>query len=79
MWSLRICYQDGAVTLHLTKEECQRAYDNIGAPIEIPIGSLKVLQEDIHKAAMAHWSKVEVYKAVEEHQLSYNRKSKKKK
>ena len=53
--------------------------DNIGMPIELDIGQLRVFQEDIHKAAMQHWSKVEVYKAVEEHQLSYNRKSKRKK
>ena len=75
----RIVYQDGKLFLSLTREEAKRAMDNIGMPIELDIGQLRVFQEDIHKAAMAHWSKVEVHKAVEEHQLSYNRKSKKKK
>ncbi len=75
----RIVYQDGKLFLSLTREEAERAMDNIGMPIELDIGQLRVFQEDIHKAAMQHWSKVEVYKAVEEHQLSYNRKSKRKK
>jgi hypothetical protein len=75
----RILYQDGKLLLSLTKDEIKQAQENIGRPIEIPIGQLKVFQEDIHKAAMAHWSKVEVYNAIEEHQLSYNRKSKNKK
>lgn len=76
---MRITYQDGILRLVLTREECQRAYDNIGTPIDLPIGNLKMLKEDVHKADMAHWSKVEVHNAIEEHQLSYNRKSKNKK
>lgn len=75
----RILYQDGKLLLSLTKNEIKQAQENIGRPIELPIGQLKVFQEDIHKAAMQHWSKVEVYDAIEEHQLSYNRKSKNKK
>tara|TARA_S200002703_G_C3646376_1_gene198410 strand:+ start:291 stop:524 length:234 start_codon:yes stop_codon:yes gene_type:complete len=75
----RILYQDGKLLLSLTKDEIKQAQENIGRPIELPIGQLKVFQEDIHKAAMAHWSKVEVHKTLEEHQLSYNRKSKNKK
>jgi len=76
---MRITYQDGILRLDLTREECQRAYDNIGRPIELPIGQLKVLKEDVHAADMAYWSEVEVFKSLEEHQLSYNRKSKNKK
>ena len=80
MWRLsRFVYQDGKLFLSLTREEVKQAQDNLGRPIELDMGQLKIFQEDIHKAAMAHWSKVEVYKAVEEHQLSYNRKSKRKK
>ena len=80
MWRLsRIVYQDGKLFLSLTREEVKEAQDNLGRPIELDMGQLKIFQEDIHKAAMAHWSKVEVYKAVEEHQLSYNRKTKKRK
>ena len=80
MWSLsRILYQDGKLYLSLTREEVKEAQDNLGRPIELDMGQLKVFQEDIHKAAMAHWSKVEVHHALEEHQLSYNRKTKSKK
>lgn len=66
---MRITYQDKILRLHLTKEECQLAYDNIGKPIELPIGQLKMLKEDVHEADMAHWSKVEVFNAIKEHQI----------
>jgi hypothetical protein len=75
----RIVYQDGKLYLSLTKEEVQRAMDDIGTPIELDIGQLKVFQEDIHKAAMAHWSKVGVFDAIAEHQRSQKSISKKKK
>jgi len=75
----RIVYQDGKLFLSLTKEEVKEAQDNLGRPIELDMGQLRVFQEDIHKAAMQHWSKVGVYDAIAEHQLSYNRKSKRKK
>jgi len=75
----RIAYQDGKLYLSLTREEVEKAQKNIGVPLELPIGQLKVFQEDINKAVMAYWSKVGVYEAIEEHQLSYNRKSKRKK
>ncbi len=66
---MRITYQDKILRLHLTREECQRASDNIGKPIELELGNLKVLKEDIHEADMAHWSKVEVFNAIKEHQI----------
>jgi hypothetical protein len=66
---MRITYQDKILRLHLTREECQRAYDNIGKPIELELGNLKVLKEDIHEADMAHWSKVEVFNVIKEHQI----------
>ena len=76
---MRITYLDGKLRLSLTKEECQRAYDSIGKPIELPIGQLKMLKEDIHNASMAHWSKVEVFHAIREHQSSNKSTSKNKK
>jgi hypothetical protein len=66
----RIVYQDGKFYLSLTREEVKEAQDNLGRPIELDMGQLKVFQEDIHKAAMAHWSKVEVFHAIKEHQSS---------
>ena len=75
----RIVYQDGKLFLSFTREEVQRAMDDIGTPIELDIGQLKVFQEDIHKAAMAHWSKVEVYREIKAHQKYLKSTSKKKK
>ena len=75
----RIVYQDGKLYLSLTREEVKEASDNIGRPIELDVGQLKVFQEDIHKAAMAHWSKVGVFDAIAEHQRSQKNTSKKKK
>ena len=76
---MRIVYQDGRLYVSLTKEEIQQAQDSIGMPLELPIGQLKIFQEDIHKAAMAHWSKIEVPRLVMEHQRSLNSTPKKKK
>lgn len=76
---MRITYSDGKLLISLTRDECQEAYDNIGRPFELPIGNLKMLKEDIHDADMAHWSKVEVFKAIREHQVFQKSTSKKKK
>jgi len=75
----RIVYQDGKLYLSLTREEVKEAQDNLGRPIELDMGQLKVFQEDIHKAAMAHWSKVEIHDVIAEHQRSNKSTSKKKK
>ena len=76
---MRIVYQDGRLYVSLTKDEIQQAQDSIGMPLELPIGQLKIFQEDIHKAAMAHWSKIEVPRLVREHQRYLNSTPKKKK
>jgi len=76
---MRIIYQDKRLYVSLTKDEIKQAQDNIGMPLELPIGQLKVFQEDIHKAAMAHWSKVEVPRLITEHQRSQKSTSKKRK
>jgi len=65
----RIVYQDGKLLLSLTKNEIKQAQENIGRPIELPIGQLKVFHEDISKAVMQHWSKVEVYEVIKQHRL----------
>ena len=45
----RLSYQNGKLYLSLTRSECQEAYDNIGRPVELDIGNIKVLHEDISK------------------------------
>lgn len=76
---MRIVYQDGRLYISLTKDEIQQAQDCIGMPLELPIGQLYVLKDDIHKAAMAHWSKIEVPRLITEHQRSLNSTPKKRK
>jgi hypothetical protein len=46
----RIAYQDGKLYLSLTREEIEKAQKNIGKPLELPIGQLKVFQEDIQQS-----------------------------
>ena len=75
----RIVYQDGKLYLSLTREEVKEAQDNLGRPIELDMGQLKVFQEDIHKAAMAHWSQVEIHREIRAHQKYLKSKSKNKK
>jgi hypothetical protein len=56
----RISYQNGKLYLSLTRNECQEAYDNIGQPLELDIGQLKVLHEDITKIVAEYWRDIEV-------------------
>ena len=65
---MRISYQDGRLFLSMTKSEIEYVHENIGMAVEIPIGNLKVLHEDISKAVLQHWTKVEVKNEV--HKLS---------
>jgi len=64
---MRILYQDGRLYVSLTRDEIKQASDSIGMPLELPIGQLKIFQEDINKAVLQHWTKVEVKREVEKH------------
>jgi len=66
---MRIVYQDGKLLVSLTKDEVKQAQENIGRPIELPISQLKMLHEDVSKAVLQRWEKVEVTS-----QVSYLRK-----
>jgi hypothetical protein len=66
---MRVTYQDGKLLVSLTRDEVKQAQDNIGRPIELPIGQLKMLHEDVSKAVLQRWEKVEVPS-----QVSYLRK-----
>ena len=65
---MRITYDNGKLNLSLTNEEVDHIADNKGRSIPMDISWLKVLHEDISKCVMAHWSKVEVWDALESHQ-----------
>ena len=75
----RITYQDGRLYLHLTKEEIERASEDISMPVELPIDQLYVFKDDIQKAYMAHWSKVEIHREIRAHQKYLKSTSKNKK
>ena len=47
---MRILYEDGKLLISLTKDEIKEVQDNSGRPIEIDIGNIKVLHDDIGKA-----------------------------
>lgn len=57
---MRIVYQEGRLYVSLTRDEIKQASDSIGMPLELPIGQLKIFQEDINKAVLQHWTKIEV-------------------
>jgi|TARA_A100001015_G_scaffold270546_1_gene323202 hypothetical protein len=67
----RVVYENGKLFLSLTRAEVEEAYQNIGRPLEIDIGQLKVLHEDVSKCVSQHWSQIQVYE-----ELSYLRKKK---
>ena len=67
----RVVYENGKLFLSLTRAEVEKAYQNIGKPLELDIGNLKVLHEDVSKCVSQHWSEIQVYE-----ELSYLRKKK---
>jgi len=67
----RVVYENGKLFLSLTRAEVEKAYKDIGRPLEIDIGQLKVLHEDVSKCVSQHWSEIQVHE-----ELSYLRKKK---
>ena len=52
---MRIMYQDGRMFVSLNDEEVDTFYKNKHKTVEIPIGFLKVLHEDITQAMQKAW------------------------
>ena len=48
---MRIIYQDGKLLVSLTRDEVTKVNNEIGNPVELDIGNLPMLHEDITKAA----------------------------
>jgi hypothetical protein len=61
---MRICYQGGKLYLSLTRNEVKEANENVGMPLQLDIGNLKVLHEDISQAVLQHWNQVDVVREV---------------
>jgi hypothetical protein len=58
---MRIVYQDGKILLSLTRDEVKQAQENLGRPIELPIGQLKMLHEDVSEAVLQYWEKIKYH------------------
>jgi len=54
---MRIVYQDGKLYVSLTDQEVYDFYENKHSPVELPIGQLLVLHEDISLAIQQHFKK----------------------
>ena len=76
---MRISYNNGELNLSMTNDEIEHVYKNKGKSVPMDISWLKVLHEDISKCGLAHWSRVEVWDALESHQKTVNSISKSKK
>ena len=54
---MRIIYDNGKLLVSLTDDEADLFYKNKHKPIDIGLGSLKVLHEDINNAMSQAWKK----------------------
>ena len=52
---MRILYQNGKLLVSLSDDEVDKFYKNKHTPVELPIGFLKVLHEDITHAMQKAW------------------------
>jgi|TARA_E500000318_G_scaffold77686_2_gene72469 hypothetical protein len=52
---MRILYQNGKLLVSLSDDEVDKFYKNKHTPVELPIGFLKVLHEDITRAMQKAW------------------------
>ena len=66
---MRITHVDGKLLISLTRKEAKDVHDNIGKPVEIDIGNLSVLLEDITEAQVSYSRRQMI-----EEELSYLRK-----
>ena len=49
---MRVTYQDGKLYLSLTRSEVKQVHDDVGRPIELDIGNLSILHEDVYKCVV---------------------------
>jgi hypothetical protein len=63
---MRIIYQDGKLLVSLTRDEVTKVNNEIGNPVELDIGNLPMLHEDITKAATYYLKHMQVKKELSE-------------
>ena len=63
---MRITYQDGKLFLSLTRSEVKQVHDDVGRPIELDIGNLSILHEDVSKCVVHYLRYVQMKKELSE-------------
>lgn len=63
---MRITYQDGKLFLSLTRSEVKQVHDDVGKPIELDIGNLSILHEDISKCVTQYLRYIQMKKELSE-------------
>ena len=63
---MRVTYQDGKLYLSLTRSEVKQVHDDVGKPIELDIGNLSILHEDVSKCVVQYLRYVQMKKELSE-------------
>ena len=63
---MRITYQDGKLFLSLTRSEVEQVHDDVGKPIELDIGNLSILHEDVSKCVTQYLRYIQMKKELSE-------------
>ena len=63
---MRITYQDGKLFLSLTRSEVKQVHNDIGRPIELDIGNLSILHEDVSKCVTQYLRYIQMKKELSE-------------
>ena len=63
---MRVTYQDGKIYLSLTRSEVKQVHENEGRPVELDIGHLSMLQEDVSKCVVQYLRYIQMKKELSE-------------
>lgn len=63
---MRVTYQDGKLYLSLTRSEVKQVHDDVGRPIELDIGNLSILHEDVSKCVVQYLRYIQMKKELSE-------------
>ena len=69
---MRITYQEGKIYVSLTDDEVDNISKNKHSSVEIPIGYLKVLHEDVSNAVTQYWREVGIHEELQETRRRHN-------
>jgi len=63
---MRVTYQDGKIYLSLTRSEVKQVHENEGRPVELDIGHLSMLHEDVSKCVVQYLRYIQMKKELSE-------------